>query len=59
MLLSFAGGYGFGFFTFVVAYLVGLLTGRAVLAASGRYRRQSTAWIAVAGPSGRTCCRAW
>ena len=49
VLLSFAGGYGFGFFTFVVAYLVGLLTGRAVVAASGRYRSTTTAWIAVAG----------
>ena len=49
VLLAFAGGYGLGFFTFVLAYIFGLLTGRAVLAASGRYRAESTAWIAVGG----------
>ena len=43
------GGYGLGFFTFIIAYVVGLLAGRAVLAASGRYRSTTTAWIAVGG----------
>jgi hypothetical protein len=49
VLLAFAGGYGLGFFTFVLAYVVGLLIGRAVVAASGRYRASSTAWIAAGG----------
>jgi hypothetical protein len=47
--LSFVGGYGLGFGTFILAYVVGLVTGRAVLAAAGRYRASATAWIAVAG----------
>jgi hypothetical protein len=49
VVLAFAGGYGLGFFTFVIAYFVGLLTGRAVLSAAGRYRAPATAWIASAG----------
>ncbi len=49
VVLAVAGGYGVGFFTFVIAYFVGLLTGRAVLAAAGRYRAPATAWIAAAG----------
>ena len=47
--LSFVGGYGLGFGTFILAYVVGLVTGRAVLAAAGRYRATATAWIAVGG----------
>jgi hypothetical protein len=47
--LAFVGGYGLGFVTFIIAYIVGLACGRAVLAASGRYRAPATAWIAAAG----------
>src|SRR6478672_11408061 len=47
--LAFVGGYGLGFVTFIIAYIVGLVCGRAVLAASGRYRAPATAWIAAAG----------
>jgi hypothetical protein len=49
VLLALVGGSGIGFFTFVIAYFVGLMTGRAVLTASGRYRAPATAWIAAAG----------
>lgn len=49
VLLSFAGGIGLGFGLFIIAYVVGLVTGRAVLAAAGRYRAPATAWIAIAG----------
>jgi hypothetical protein len=49
VLLAFVGGYGLGFITFIIAYVVGLVVGRAVLAASGRYRAPTTAWIAAAG----------
>ena len=38
VVLAVVGGYGLGFFTFVIAYFVGLMTGRAVLSAAGRYR---------------------
>jgi hypothetical protein len=48
-VLSFAGGFGLGFGLFIIAWVVGLVTGRAVLAAAGRYRAPSTAWIAVGG----------
>jgi hypothetical protein len=48
-VLSLAGGFGLGFGLFIIAWVVGLVTGRAVLAAAGRYRSSSTAWIAVAG----------
>jgi hypothetical protein len=47
--LSFVGGFGLGFGTFILAYVVGLVMGRAVLAAAGRYRATATAWIAVGG----------
>jgi len=49
VVLSAVGGYGFGFGTFLIAYVVGLLCGRAVLAATGRYRAPAVAWIAAAG----------
>ena len=49
VLLSFAGGIGLGFGLFIIAYVVGLVTGKAVLSAAGRYRAPATAWIAVAG----------
>jgi hypothetical protein len=50
ILLAYAGaGLGLGFFTIIIAYFVGLFTGRAVLAGSGRYRSPTTAWIAAAG----------
>ncbi|HET6850655.1 MAG TPA: B-box zinc finger protein [Gaiellales bacterium] len=48
-VLSFAGGIGLGFGLFIIAWVVGLVTGRAVLAAAGRYRATATAWIAVGG----------
>jgi hypothetical protein len=38
-----------GFFVLILAYLIGLAMGEIVLAASGRYRATSTAWIAAAG----------
>ncbi len=47
--LSFVGGYGLGLATFVIAYVVGLACGRAVLSATGRYRAPASAWIAAAG----------
>ena len=34
---------------FIIAFVVGLLVGRAVLWASGRYRSTTVAWIAVGG----------
>ena len=40
---------GLGFFSFIIAFVVGLLVGRAVLWASGRYRSTTVAWIAVGG----------
>ena len=49
ILLSLVGGYGLGLATFVIAYVVGLACGRAVLSATGRYRAPATAWIAAAG----------
>jgi B-box zinc finger len=49
VVLSFAGGFGLGFGLFIIAWVVGLATGKAVLAAAGRYRAPATAWIAVAG----------
>ena len=48
-VLAYAGGYQLGFFTFLIAYFVGLLTGRAVLSAAGSYRAPATAWIEAAG----------
>jgi len=49
VVLAFAGGLGVGFFTFIVAYFVGLLTGRATLWGAGYYRGTSTGWIAAGG----------
>jgi hypothetical protein len=48
-VLAYAGGYQVGFFTFVIAYFVGLMTGRAVLSAARRYRDPAVAWIAAGG----------
>jgi len=48
-VLSVAGGVGLGLATFIIAYIVGIACGRAVLAATGRYRADATAWIAAAG----------
>ena len=49
LLLALGGTTGLGFFSFIVAFVVGLLVGRAVLWASGRYRSEAVAWIAVGG----------
>jgi hypothetical protein len=49
VLLAFAGGVGLGFFTLIIAYFVGLLTGRATLRGAGYHRAEATAWIAAAG----------
>jgi hypothetical protein len=56
VLLAFAGGAGLGFFTLIIAYFVGLLTGRATLRAAGYYRGESTAWIAAAGAGWAYVC---
>jgi hypothetical protein len=58
VVLSFAGGLGFGFFTLIVAYVVGILTGRATVRASGYHRAQATAWIAAAGAGWAYVCSA-
>jgi hypothetical protein len=47
IVLALGGAYTAGFFTFILAYVVGLLVGRTVLRASGHYRAESTAWIAA------------
>jgi hypothetical protein len=49
LLLAAGGTTGLGFFSFIIAFVVGLLVGRAVLWASGRYRSATVAWIAVGG----------
>lgn len=49
VVLAFAGGLGVGFFTFILAYFIGLLTARATLWGAGYYRGSSTAWIAAGG----------
>jgi hypothetical protein len=50
ILLAYAGaGLGLGFLTFIIAIVVGIFVGRAVLSATGRYRSSTTAWIAAAG----------
>jgi hypothetical protein len=56
VLLAFAGGAGLGFFTLIVAYFVGLLTGRATLRAAGYHRAESTGWIAAAGAGWAYVC---
>jgi len=40
---------GFGFFTFILAYGVGILAGRATLRGAGYYRSATTGWIAAGG----------
>jgi hypothetical protein len=49
VVLAFAGGFGVGFFTFILAYGVGLLAGRATLWGAGYFRGPTTAWIAAGG----------
>jgi hypothetical protein len=49
VVLAYAGGYGIGFFSFVLAYGVGLLSGRATLRGAGYYRGETTGWIAAGG----------
>jgi len=56
VLLAFAGGAGLGFFTLIVAYFAGILTGRATLRAAGYHRAESTAWIAAAGAAWAYVC---
>jgi len=56
ILLAFVGGAGFGFFTLIVAYFVGILTGRATLRGAGYYRAESTAWIAAGGAGWAYVC---
>jgi hypothetical protein len=48
-LLAYLGTTGVGFLSFIIAYGVGIGMGRLVLAASGRYRSTTTAWIAAGG----------
>jgi B-box zinc finger protein len=49
LVLGGGGAYGLGFFTFILAYVVGLLVGRATVRASGHTRSEPVAWIAVGG----------
>ncbi|MGN6378676.1 MAG: B-box zinc finger protein [Gaiellales bacterium] len=49
VLLAYAGYAGFGFFTIIVAFLVGYLVGRATVRAGGYYRGETTGWIAAGG----------
>jgi hypothetical protein len=49
VLLAYAGGFGIGFFTFILAYGVGYLAGRATLRGAGYYRSDTTGWIAAGG----------
>jgi hypothetical protein len=56
VLLALAGGVGLGFFTLIVAYFVGILTGRATLRGAGYYRGESTAWIAALGAGWAYIC---
>ena len=49
VLLAYAGGFGVGFFTFILAYGVGYLSGRATLRGAGYYRSPTTGWIAAGG----------
>jgi hypothetical protein len=48
-LLAYLGTAGLGFFTFIVAWGVGIAIGRLVLNAGGRYRGEQMAWIAAGG----------
>jgi hypothetical protein len=49
VLLAYAGGFGIGFFTFILAYGVGYASGRATLWGAGYYRSPATGWIAAGG----------
>ena len=49
VVLAYAGGFGVGFFTFILAYGVGYLAGRATLWGAGYYRSPTTGWIAAGG----------
>jgi B-box zinc finger protein len=48
-VLAYLGASGLGFFTFIVAWGVGIAMGRLVLNASGRYRSRPVAWMAAGG----------
>jgi hypothetical protein len=49
VVLAYAGSFNVGFFTFILAYFVGIAAGRATLWGAGYYRGGSTAWIAAGG----------
>lgn len=49
VVLAYAGSLGVGFFTFIVAFFVGMAAGRATLWGAGYFRGRSTAWIAAGG----------
>jgi hypothetical protein len=49
VVLAYAGSLGVGFFTFIVAFFVGIAAGRATLWGAGYFRGSSTAWIAAGG----------
>jgi hypothetical protein len=49
-LIGAAGSqFGLGLFSFILGWGVGVLCGRAVVAASGHHRSSTAGWIAVAG----------
>ena len=58
ILLAYAGYQGPGFFTLIVAYIVGLVVGRVTLRFSGYYRSNSTGWIAASGAAWSYICAA-
>jgi len=49
VVLAYVGGFNVGFFTFILAYFVGIAAGRATLWGAGYFRGGSTAWIAAGG----------
>ncbi len=49
VLLAYAGSFSVGFFTFILAYGVGYVSGRATLRGAGYYRSPTTGWIAAGG----------
>ncbi len=58
VVLAYAGYQGLGFFTLIVAYIVGLAVGRVTLRFSGYYRATSTGWIAASGAAWSYVCAA-
>jgi hypothetical protein len=58
VLLAYAGYAGLGFFTLIVAYIVGLVVGRVTLRFAGYYRASSTGWIAAGGAAWAYVCAA-